>query len=147
MIYLGMAGKTLRDRLLNQDLRHKQPSSFFRSLGCLLGFTPPPGSLQGKRTQNNYKFSPSDTREIIGWIDTHLSIRFIALDPQKLDSFERTAIFRLRPLLNIQNNPEALPQLEALRKKCRHNAQRRSSTKRQEASQTRNVLTATLPYR
>lgn len=119
IIYLGKASGSLKDRLVEQDLRHKNPSTFFRGIGAVRGYRPPAGSLKGKKNQNNYKFNTRDTQLIIKWINSHLFIRWVVLQEHEVESFESGAILSLRPLLNTQNNPDALPELAALREKCR----------------------------
>jgi hypothetical protein len=119
MIYLGKATKSLQVRLVEQDLRHMRASTFFRGIGAVLGFRPPKGSLIGKKNQNNYRFSNEDTEGIIKWINNHLSIRWTELTVGSIEENESTAINTLRPLLNTAHNPEALPELAALRDQCR----------------------------
>jgi len=75
LIYIGKATGSLKDRLVEQDLGHKKPSTFFRAIGSILGFRPPRGSLKKKQKQINYKFSPGDTQKITGWISDNLSVR------------------------------------------------------------------------
>lgn len=121
LIYLGKASKSLFVRLFKQDLRHKKPSTFFRAIGPILGYWPPRGSLVGKENQYNYKFSPADTQAIISWINEHLSVRYLPGVPTcEISLLEANAIATLRPLLNTSHNPEALPELASLRKKCRN---------------------------
>lgn len=119
LIYLGKASGSLKERVVEQDLRHKNPSTFFRGIGAVLGYRPPPGSLKGKRNQNNYRFSATATKLIIEWINSHLSVRWSVLSEHDIELFEPKAIASLRPLLNSQHNPEPLPELVALREQCR----------------------------
>jgi len=127
LIYVGKASESLQARLVEQDLRHRQPASFFRSIGAIGGFRPPPGSLAGKKNQNNYTFSTDDTTSIITWINTHLLVRWVTMRARDVQQYERMAIERLRPLLNIANNPDKLPELVALRAQCRAIARSRNS--------------------
>lgn len=123
LIYLGKTSKSLFVRLFKQDLRHKNPSTFFRAIGPILGFWPPRGSLVGYRNQKNYKFSPADTQAIISWINEHLSVRYMYMTDApscEILSLEAKAIATLKPLLNTLHNPEALPELASLRTKCRN---------------------------
>ena len=92
-------------------------ASFFRSLGAVLGFRPPVGSLWGKTNQCNYRFSPSDTATVIEWINEHLSVQWLCRSTT-LANMEREAIHRYRPLLNIAHNPAPSPELEKLRAVC-----------------------------
>ena len=54
LLYIGIATVTLHGRLVEQDLRHERPSTFFRGIGPILGYRPHQGSLVGKANQNNY---------------------------------------------------------------------------------------------
>ena len=119
MIYLGRASTSLQKRLVAEDLRHKKPSTFFRTIGAVLGYKPPAASLKGKKNQNNYRFTPQDTRSMINWIDCHLSVRWVTLPRDEAERWEQSAIRAVRPLLNTSNNPDALPEVAQLREQCR----------------------------
>src|SRR4051812_37243154 len=67
LIYTGVASRSLYERLIEQDLRHREASTFFRGIGAILGYRPPSGSLVGKGNQNNYEFSTADTATIDAW--------------------------------------------------------------------------------
>jgi hypothetical protein len=97
LIYIGIATKSLQARLVKQDLRHKSPSTFFRGLGAILGYMPRAGSLIGRRNQNNYRFSPDDTRSIIEWINSHVFVRWV--ESTDCAVIERLAIPRYNPIL------------------------------------------------
>jgi hypothetical protein len=116
-IYVGIATKSLRGRLLEQDLRHKRPSTFFGSLGAALGYWPKPGSLVGKKNQQNYRFHASDTSKIVNWINAHLAIRWVEAAGPDTKS-EAQIIRQLEPIFNITHNPEALPELAKARDQC-----------------------------
>jgi hypothetical protein len=114
LLYVGIAEKTgLRKRLVDQDLHHRNPSTFFRSLGAVLGYRPPPAGLRG----NNYKFSPQDTEKIVDWIKRALRVHWVSEGPAILAE-EKSAIRVLCPLLNIKHNPKRIPELKELRRKC-----------------------------
>jgi len=119
LIYLGKAGDSLRKRLGEEELRHKRAATFFRSLGAVLGYQPPPGSLSGTKNQRNYRFSADDTAVVIAWIDAHLRVRWLALPKAETEAYEPQLIVQLRPLLNLAGNPSALPELRAVREACR----------------------------
>lgn len=123
VIYLGKASTSLQTRLVRQDLWHKNPSTFFRGIGAVLGYVPPRGSLRGKKNQRNYKFSRVDTDRIINWINAHLSVRWVAVSPSEVQLHEGPAIASLMPLLNSTHNPNRLSELSDLRRKCEHIAQ------------------------
>ena len=125
LIYIGIAKESLRYRLVHQDLHHRGSSSFFRSLGAVLGFRPPIGSLYGLRNKCNYKFSRSDTLKIIKWINENLSVRWLAKQPALIAS-ERAAIQSHQPLLNITHNSSASSEVKGLRVVCRNLARQAS---------------------
>jgi hypothetical protein len=118
LIYVGIASQSLQKRLIQQDLYHNSPSTFFRGLGAVLGYRPPRGSLVGKKNQNNYKFSGPDTLAIVAWIESHLSVGVIEEAPTD-SRREAGAITQLCPVLNTDHNPRALKELAQLRLECR----------------------------
>src|SRR3990167_6143329 len=124
LVYIGIASGSLRTRLVEQDLRHRSPSTFFRGIGAVLGFRPAAGSLVGKKNQRNYRFSVTDTAAVIEWINQNLSVRWLTVDPTSLASAEKHAIRTHRPLLNTVDNPDPMPELAALRALCRSIATR-----------------------
>lgn len=118
IIYIGIASKSLKKRFLGQELRAKGHGTFFRSLGAVLGYVPPKGSLIGKRNQNNYKFSQKDEVKIIDWINSNLKVNWVPAE-EELNSIEADLIQKYLPLLNIAGNPGALIELTELRNKCK----------------------------
>lgn len=66
---------------LGQELNHKKPGTFFRSIGCVLGYLPIKGHLKGKANQNNYKFSQDDTLEIINWLKDNIELSIVESSP------------------------------------------------------------------
>jgi len=118
LIYVGIATVSLHGRLVEQDLQHRRASTFFRGIGSILGYRPPPGSLVGKSNQSNYRFSAADTTEIIEWNGRHLSVNWAEADPA-LETTEASLIRAQRPILNTKHNPDRVSQLAALRDECR----------------------------
>ncbi|GAA2199950.1 winged helix-turn-helix domain-containing protein [Sinomonas flava] len=117
LIYVGQAKTSLRKRLVDQELRARGHGTFFRTMGAVLGYRPPRGSLVGMANQRNYRFLPSDTARIIAWMNTNLEASWIeTLDAIHLT--EQTLIADLRPLFNLQSNPAALRELKAARDEC-----------------------------
>lgn len=119
LMYLGIARRSLLKRLIQQDLRHQSPSTFFRGIGAVLGYRPPIGSLRGMANQRNYKFSQGDTGEIIHWIDDHLLVSWYECEATSLSKIERCLIRHLIPLMNSTHNPARSEVLASLRKECR----------------------------
>lgn len=121
IVYIGISGSsTLKKRLL-QELRAKGHGTFFRSLGAILGYLPPKGSLRNKKNKQNYKFSNTDETSIISWINNHIQVSWLEIS-QGLATIEIGLIMLYKPFLNIDNNPQALQILKNLRRKCRENA-------------------------
>lgn len=119
LIYVGKSDSCLHTRLVLQDLQHKSPATFFRGIGAVLGYRPPPGSLKLAKNKNNYKFGPDDTARIIGWINEHLRILCVPMTSEEIERWEKIAIGELRPLLNSAHNPDAMSELAELREECR----------------------------
>jgi len=116
-IYIGKAeGQTLRERL-DQEIEHKRPGTFFRSIGCLLKYSPMIGHLKGHSNQNNFKFSLSDTYEIVKWLKSNIELSIV----KNTGSFEieKELIGKFCPLLNDIHNPMKLQELKNDKAKCR----------------------------
>lgn len=118
LLYIGIATKSLLQRLIEQNMEHKHPSTFFRGIAPILGFRPPIGSLVERRNQNNYFFSKDDTLQIVEWLEKHLFVSWVQ-DSSTQKQVESEIIKLNRPLLNTQHNPDKLEALAQLRKECR----------------------------
>ncbi len=116
IIYIGIASEDLCKRL-NQELRAKGHGTFFRSIGAVLGYRPPKGSLVEKSNKKNYKFSKADELKIIEWINDNLTVNWVK-SAEDLDGLEPDLIVKYRPLLNLSKNPAKLQILSDLRKEC-----------------------------
>lgn len=117
LMYVGIASQSLSRRFLSQELRARGHGTFFRSIGAVLGFRPLPGSLTGKGNTRNFAFTDTDNRAIIEWINANLLVNWIEFSGAH--AFEESALIRRHlPLLNLQGNPLALPELSALRAEC-----------------------------
>jgi|APSaa5957512535_1039671.scaffolds.fasta_scaffold28646_2 hypothetical protein len=117
ILYVGIATKSLQRRMLGQELRAKGHGTFFRSIGAVLGFEPPKGSLVHKKNKRNYTFSISDERKIIDWINHNLLVNWISYDTD-FATLETTLINEYRPIINIAKNPYSMQELSELRKRC-----------------------------
>lgn len=117
IIYIGIASQSLSKRFLNQELRAKGHGTFFRSIGAVLGYLPPKGSLVEKKNKRNYKFSPKDEEKIIDWMNTNLAVNWVEIN-SNLENIETFLINKYEPLLNLAKNPVALEILSELRKEC-----------------------------
>ena len=117
IIYIGKAeGQTLRKRLA-QELELKKPGTFFRSIGCVLGYFPEKGFLKGKSNQYNFKFSKTDKKEIIDWLRNNVELSIVKFEGNF--SIERELIRKYCPLLNDTHNPMKLQELIDDKNKCR----------------------------
>lgn len=117
IIYIGQASKSLHQRFWRQELNHRSAATFFRSIGAILGYLPPKGSLYGKETRN-YKFSPEDTEEIKKWMRKSLLVNWIPFSSVKMDAVEESLIRKYCPLVNIDHNSSASDALKEARKAC-----------------------------
>ena len=117
LLYVGIASKSLKTRMLGQELRAKGHGTFFRSMGAVLGYTPAIGSLVDKSNKRNYTFLPTDENHIIAWMNQNLSVNWVACTVD-FSTLETRLIREYTPLINISKNPMAMPELSALRKKC-----------------------------
>lgn len=122
VIYIGQASTSLYQRFWRQELNHHGAATFFRSIGAMLGYLPPKGSLLGKKNQNNFKFSPEDTEAIRKWMRESLTVNFIAFSTETMDDVEKKLIDKYRPLVNYTHNPDYSRELEAVKDKCREYA-------------------------
>jgi hypothetical protein len=127
LIYIGIAERSLFKRLFEQDLRHKHPSTFFRGIGPILGYWPPPGSMAGRKKPDNYTFSKSDTAKIVNWIDNHLLVSWVKANPAlkgielrtELKNTEKELIRQHCPIINTTHNQHKVKELADLREDCR----------------------------
>jgi hypothetical protein len=117
LIYIGIASQSLKRRMLGQELRARGHGTFFRSIGAVLGFAPPKGSLLSKKNKRNYSFSTIDEKKIISWINDNLLVNWIQVD-EGYNQLETELILDQKPLLNIAKNPLAMNELSKLRAKC-----------------------------
>lgn len=120
LIYVGQAERqTLLKRLLGNELRARGNGTFIRSTGAVLGYRPPFGSLAGRSRIQNYRFAPADRIAIVEWINVNLEVSWAVLPQAEVHRAEVTLIREHTPLLNLQDNPRALPELAAVRSECR----------------------------
>lgn len=120
LLYVGQAkSQSLKKRLVKQDLSGQEGhSTFFRSIGSVLGFRPKLGSLVDKINKQNYVFIDEDKKEIVNWIDAHIQIRWREVEPCVIDKCEKYLIQYFCPLLNLKNNPRKFEPLKRLRSEC-----------------------------
>jgi len=123
-LYVGKTGQGLR-RLVHYDLNGQGDSTFFCSLGLVLGYWPPPGSLLGKKHQENFKFSSEDAERIAIWSHQHLAVAWRPLTKSTVDAIEGPLISVVKPLLNLKHNPLKIRELEERRRIARRIASNR----------------------
>ena len=120
LLYIGITkkGRTLRERLWEEELHSIRYGTLFRSIGAIKGFRPPKGTLSPKRS--TYKFSKEDTESIIEWINEHIKVNYIisSLETADMKLIEQQLIHEYKPLLNIMHNPYKLKKLMELREEC-----------------------------
>lgn len=120
VIYVGQAEKqTLLKRLLGNEIRARGNGTFIRSIGAVLGYRPPFGSLAGRARVQNYSFAPTDRMAVVDWIDSSLDVSWSVLPQSEVHGVEVALIREHTPLLNLQDNPRALPELSSFRAECR----------------------------
>lgn len=117
ILYIGIASQSLKKRFLHQELRAKGHGTFFRSIGTVLTYKPPEGSLVEKRNKRNYKFSKNHEQLIIEWINKNLIVNWVEFS-RDLYITETMLIAKYLPLLNLDKNPATLQLLSDLRKEC-----------------------------
>lgn len=117
ILYIGIASVSLHKRMYDQELRAKGHGTFFRSIGGVLGYRPPLGSLRGKKNKRNYKFSKSDEDKIKQWLDENLVVNWVKYR-SNLESLEGDLIKKYKPIINISKNPYYMNELKAIRKEC-----------------------------
>lgn len=115
LLYIGIATKSIKERLWEEELHAQRHGTFFRTIGSTLGFLPPKNSL--KKGQCNFRFHHEDNQIIIKWIEDNLLINFIECD-KNIDYIEKNIIKEIKPIMNIQNNPQPFGILKELRKTC-----------------------------
>jgi len=118
LIYIGRA-TSLSKRMLGNELRSRGHGTFFRSIGAVLGYRPPVGSLVGKSNKYNFSFVADDRARIVTWINDHLEVSWATLPQADVRATEKGLILEHTPLLNLESNPAALAELDALRIECR----------------------------
>ena len=104
IIYIGLSSNSLYQRFWKQELNCEGAGTFFRSIGTILGFYPPKGSLYGSRSCN-FKFTAPDTEKIKKWMRQSLFVNFVPYRGNNLDTIETKLIQSYRPLVNIKKNP------------------------------------------
>jgi hypothetical protein len=118
LVYIGKA-TSLNSRMLRNELRGRGHGTFFRSIGAVLGFRPLAGSLTDKVNKQNYSFPKPDREAIVEWVNTNLEVSWIELPLDEVRSVEKALITERTPPLNLDGNPLALVELNALRVQCR----------------------------
>ena len=118
IIYIGKAeDSTLRERLWEEELNCRRPATFFRSIGAMLGYLPPKGSLAGKTTRN-YKFSPTNSEQIREWMRQSLLVNCLPVKKSAIETEEKRLIVKYSPLVNIKDNPLASEEIKKARERC-----------------------------
>jgi hypothetical protein len=124
IMYIGKAeGQSLSKRL-GQELQHTSSGTFFRSIGAVLEKRPKLGSLNDYSNKKNYKFSFSDTQEIIDWLSENVEVAIATFSGHF--SIENEIIANYSPLLNHTGNPNKCLELIEDRAECRRIANQKT---------------------
>lgn len=102
LIYTGITGKTLRNRIWNQHLGNNAGRSTLRlTLGCLLGYEPVP---RDKRNPDNgiVRFCPADEEKLRVWMKNYFLFYYLPNDSR--ESMEEELIRMFNPPLNLMKN-------------------------------------------
>lgn len=119
IIYIGIASKSLKNRL-KAELEAKGHGTFFRSIGAMLGYRPPVGSVLNKKNKRNYKFSKDDNERIVKWIKKNLRLTWYETSGDiDLAGVEKELINLFSPLINLDHNPRKMQNIVSLRSECR----------------------------
>ena len=114
-----MASKSLHRRLIRQDLMGKGSSTFFRSVGAIQGHRPERGSLINKVNKRNFKFAGKDIPSIVLWLEKNFLVKWFELRTANIEEIEKHLIREYKPIINIQHNPNKIPELLNLSEECR----------------------------
>lgn len=119
LLYVGITESSLVKRLVHKNLHGRGASSFFRSLGAVLGCAPCKGSLSSPKS-SNYKFNKDDKAKIVAWIKEHLSVTCVDDFGSVADikPFETVMIRKYSPIFNIKENGNPSEDLQNLREQC-----------------------------
>ena len=85
----------------------------------MLGYRPLAGSLAARVNKYNYSFQKPDRSAIVEWINANLEVSWTSLPQADVPATEASLILEHTPLLNLDGNPMALAELDALRVLCR----------------------------
>ena len=105
VIYVGIAGKSLRKRDYKQHFNGNAGSSTLRkSIGSLFGYQKVPRSVH--KDDGKTKFSSADERKLSQWMKNNLIFYFLSNDEP--DYLEDLLIRKFNPPLNLAKNKNAL---------------------------------------
>ena len=118
LLYVGIATRSLRKRLLDQELRQKSAATFFRSFGALLDYRPDEGSLRTRKNKRNFRFNREQTAVIVARIESCICVSWVE-DSSPSECFEKSLICEHAPPFNIKHNPRPVHSLLEARAQCR----------------------------
>lgn len=118
VVYIGKGhGARGIHRRLEEELLHKGPGTFFRSLGAVMGMNPKRAtSLSGIK---NYRFDSPEKTQIIDFIFNHLEVSIQELRMEEITPKERNEIREYFPILNTDHNPFPSVTVKDARSRCR----------------------------
>lgn len=116
LLFIGSAtGRSLRRRMVHDELEGRGHGTFFRSIGVVLGYRPLVGSLVGSANHLDFSFETEDVLSITEWLRQHVEVSWVEVE----DGAEAVAaglVHEYTPLLNLRGNPGALAELKELRR-------------------------------
>jgi hypothetical protein len=116
LLYIGSAtGRSLRRRMIHDELEGRGHGTFFRSIGVLLGHRPLVGSLVGSANHLDFTFETEDIIDITDWLKANVEVSWVQVEDGAED-LAAGLIHEHTPLLNLRGNPEPLSELRDLRR-------------------------------
>lgn len=117
IIYVGKACRRggIRARLRNELLQMGK-GTFFRSVGAVLNFNPEPVAANPV----NYTFAEQKKGAIIAFMEENFLVSYEIIESQDeiIAKEKRLIHIELRPIFNLQNNPELSPAVKIERARC-----------------------------
>ncbi|MGO1320376.1 MAG: GIY-YIG nuclease family protein [Galactobacter sp.] len=116
LLYIGSAtGRSLKRRMIHDELEGRGHGTFFRSIGVVLGYRPLVGSLVGSANHLDFSFETEDILSITQWLRSHVEVSWVQVE-DGAEAISAGLVHEYTPLLNLRGNPAALAELKELRK-------------------------------
>ncbi|MGO3152038.1 MAG: GIY-YIG nuclease family protein [Galactobacter sp.] len=116
LLFIGSAtGRSLRRRMVHDELEGRGHGTFFRSIGVVLGYRPLVGSLVGSANHLDFSFETEDVLSITEWLRQHVEVSWVEVEGGA-EAVAAGLVHEYTPLLNLRGNPGALAELKELRR-------------------------------